>query len=160
MNLILRDRDGNVRAIAAVDDDCPREIVEKTWYLDGEYVIRREDNRRVFLHREVLGISHLDYRQCRGDHRDGDPLNNRRSNLRSTTAQQNAQNRPQRTHRGTYRGVTWHKAKGKWQATGCLNYQRKHLGYFDDEEMAARAVQEWRAQNMTHSDADREVARG
>jgi hypothetical protein len=161
MNIDVLNREGDVVAVAVVDDDCPAEIAGARWGLHEGYVARRPGKRGearpwIFLHREILGISHLDYRQCRGDHRDGDPLNNRRNNLRATTAQQNAQNRPVRTRRGTYRGVTWKKDKAKWAATGCLNYQRKHLGYFNDEEEAA---QEWRAQNMTHSDADLAVAR-
>ena len=42
-----------------------------------------------------------------------------------------------------HRGVTWHKATGKWRAQiGLGGGKQKHLGSFEDEEAAAAAVEE------------------
>ena len=38
-----------------------------------------------------------------------------------------------------YRGVSWYKRDGKWQAQLRVDGKEQHLGYFEDEEAAARA---------------------
>jgi len=38
----------------------------------------------------------------------------------------------------TFRGVSWHKLNQKWKANISINGKTKHVGYFDDEETAAR----------------------
>ncbi len=38
-----------------------------------------------------------------------------------------------------YRGVSWHKRDGKWQAQIKVAGENENLGFFDDEEEAARA---------------------
>ena len=38
-------------------------------------------------------------------------------------------------HGSQYRGVSWHKAQGKWQAAVQCNMKPKSLGYFVDEEV-------------------------
>lgn len=46
--------------------------------------------------------------------------------------------RPQKTSQ--YKGVSWHKREGKWRAAiNLAEGQKKHLGYFTNEEEAARA---------------------
>lgn len=67
------------------------------------------------------------------DHADGDGLNCQRGNLRAATYSQNNANRGPR--RGRFKGVNLHRASGKWLA----RIASRHLGYFDDEEAAARA---------------------
>lgn len=75
------------------------------------------------------------------DHINGDGLDNRRSNLRAATAQENARNRGRRTTSVSgYKGVSWHKASARWQASiGVGDRRWKHLGYFSDSADAARA---------------------
>jgi hypothetical protein len=142
-------------------DDHRADLMVRGWYIHTSgYVVREKfsDCRRtlLFLHHEVLGT-----RPERGvhlDHRNGNKLDNRYENLRLATVSQNLQNRPIRTKRGTYRGVTWKADQGpngKWCARAMINYKAYHIGYFEDEEEAARAVIAWRAEHMTHSDADR-----
>jgi hypothetical protein len=71
------------------------------------------------------------------DHRDRDPLNNSRSNLRLATHSQNQANRGANRRRGTsrFKGVSWSADKGKWQAT----LAKKYIGRFVNESDAARA---------------------
>lgn len=75
------------------------------------------------------------------DHINGDGLDNRRSNLRIATSSQNHANRKRllRVKSSVYRGVTWHKAAGKWQAAIKANQAFHYLGVYESEEDAARA---------------------
>jgi hypothetical protein len=89
------------------------------------------------MHRFVLGL--IDG-NVEGDHIDGDGRNNQRYNLRVATPSQNCQNRgmPSSNTSG-YKGVSWHKNSGRWQATIKYGPVRKHLGYFDNVQDAAKA---------------------
>lgn len=75
------------------------------------------------------------------DHKDWDGCNNQRHNMRNCTHAQNMQN--QKKRRGIYSskfiGVTWHKQKGKWQASIRIEGKLKFLGLFNLETDAALA---------------------
>lgn len=74
------------------------------------------------------------------DHINMDGLDNRRENLRLVTrGQNNANKKSSRNSRSKYKGVSWHKARRKWQATTRFREERFHLGYFSTEEEAAKA---------------------
>jgi hypothetical protein len=73
------------------------------------------------------------------DHRDGNGLNNRYSNLRSATYKQSNANTYRAQNATGYIGVSKTPA-GRWQARGRANGQRITLGVFDTAEEAARAV--------------------
>ena len=73
------------------------------------------------------------------DHKDGDGLNNRRSNIRIATTRQNTANRITRNKLG-YKGVIKGN-NGRYRASIRDHRQKnmKYLGTFDDIEDAARA---------------------
>ena len=74
------------------------------------------------------------------DHRDRNPLNNQRDNLRFCTHQQNGMNRAKTTNTASrYKGVTWSRHTGKWQASIMHDKKSIYLGVFPAEEDAARA---------------------
>jgi hypothetical protein len=74
------------------------------------------------------------------DHIDGDPANNRWSNLRECTNAENNQNRASRKNSSSkYVGVCWHKRDQKWVAHIRINGKPIHIGYFDTEEEAYQA---------------------
>lgn len=104
------------------------------------YVVRREGGRKgkfVLLHRRILGLTDP---LIKGDHRNGDGLDNLRENLRTATNQQNSQNgRSHCDSTSKYRGVSWDAARGKWTAGIGLSGKRVGLGRFDIEEDAALA---------------------
>ncbi len=76
----------------------------------------------------------------RTDHRNGNGLDNRRSNLRDATREGNSQNRRQRADNTSgYKGVTWHKRIDKWQAKVKADGVSRHVGYYETAEEAARA---------------------
>jgi hypothetical protein len=74
------------------------------------------------------------------DHINGNPLDNRRENMRLCTTSENTRN--QRAGMGgisAFKGVCYHKASAKWLAYIKVNAKQKHLGQFADETDAARA---------------------
>lgn len=74
------------------------------------------------------------------DHVDGNPANDRWSNLRDVTNQQNARNmkKPSNNTSGTI-GVCWAASKNKWEAKIKVDGKTKHLGRFTDINLAIAA---------------------
>jgi len=90
------------------------------------------------MHRLILRLQPGDKREC--DHRDGDGLNNQRSNLRICTKTQNQQNqRKQKSGSSKYKGVSWRQDYCKWRSRIQLNGKLIHLGYFLSEKAAGTA---------------------
>lgn len=72
------------------------------------------------------------------DHIDGNPLNNRRSNLRGCTRSQNLANSPKcRGSTSQYKGVHWSESHLGWVAQIKQNGKMKYLGQFGSEVEAA-----------------------
>lgn len=146
--------DGSVRAFAIIDAADAAIAAPFCWRMDGKgYAIRSVrlaacDWTVQLLHRDLLGLEAGDPRE--GDHIDGDPLNCRRQNLRILERGQNAQNRRGRGS-SPHRGVSWDRATGRWRAYGKSGRRFHHLGYFDDEDVAARVSAGWRATHLPFS---------
>lgn len=151
----LRNRKHEIIAYALVDpEDYERVINAAGWCLGGGYVHRTKwvggKERIDKLHRFILNIPNGDPRHV--DHKDINPLNNCKYNLRVCTSAENAQNQP--SHRGSsskYRGVYWNTTSNKWVAQCKQNGRRSFIRYFDDEEEAHQAVSRWRADHMPFS---------
>ena len=74
------------------------------------------------------------------DHRDGTAtLDNRRSNLRICSNAENQQNTGPRGGSSPFKGVSWSARKKKWLVQFRCQGQYHFVGYFVDEEAAARA---------------------
>jgi hypothetical protein len=71
------------------------------------------------------------------DHINGNGLDNRRANLRPATQQQNQANCHTIKSSSGYKGVTFHRATGRWQAAVGYNNRKVYLGLFDTPEQAA-----------------------
>lgn len=88
----------------------------------------------VQMHRLIVGA--VEGQQV--DHKDGDGLNNRRSNLRPCTQAENARSRRVfKIGRAGFKGVTY--IGPKYQARVVLNRVPFVVGYYDSAEDAARA---------------------
>lgn len=147
----LRNRRGEVVAHAIVDSEDAALVSNSRWTLQGEgYAHRhRGPGDWVLMHRLVMG----EPAGLEVDHRDGDHLNNRRSNLRVATHRQNQENR--RTHAKNtsgYRGVSWSESRQRWEVYCTVNYRRKFGGRYEDLDEAGAAAAALRELHMTHSD--------
>ena len=107
----------------------------------GKWYARRTDHssgrpRTIRLHRFILG-------PCAApqiDHKNGDGLDNRRTNIRPCTVSQNRANIDRaKNNKAGFKGVHLHKRTGKWRAVIRLNKRSIHLGLFHDRAEAARA---------------------
>ena len=136
---------GYVAIIDAVDvplvKDCNWSVRADARTRDKIYAVRVDPRvsgkkrKLTTLHRLLLGLESSD---INGDHRDGDTMNNRRSNLRPATQMQNSWNRKKSKNNTTgYIGVCkvhW----GRYQARIRIDKRNVNLGFFDDPIEAAR----------------------
>lgn len=122
------------------DEDAPRICVVR-WYAawDGHnwYATRKSGRnaQAITMHREVLSFPDGPV-----DHINGDTLNNTKHNLRVVSHQQNCFNskgNPSR-RKSKYKGVAWDATTQRWRATIEKDGHQTHVGYFLDEDEAAR----------------------
>lgn len=74
------------------------------------------------------------------DHVSGDPLDNRRENLRDAGASGNARNQTRKSAGSSrFKGVHWARDRSMWRACICVNYRTIHLGSFETEVAAQQA---------------------
>jgi HNH endonuclease len=72
--------------------------------------------------------------------------------LRLATHAENGQNRSAAGKGSSrFRGVSWSRAMGRWLAFACPSGQIHRLGYFEDEEEAARVAAAFRREHMPFS---------
>lgn len=88
----------------------------------------------VRLHKVLLGAG----RDSRVDHRNGDPLDNRRCNLRTATALENGRNIHKAIGRSRFKGVSWNIQRRHWRAVIRVDGRKIYLGSSRTEEGAAR----------------------
>lgn len=101
---------------------------------------------RYLAHRVAYFIYHgVDPKEKQVDHIDGNPLNNKITNLRLATGSQNQFNRSsQKNNKSGVVGVHWDKLRKKWRAYITARGERIYFGYFTDiaEAKAARIAAE------------------
>lgn len=107
---------------AKVDDSDFEELNKFRWCITNtHYVVRMRDRKLLQMHRQIL-------EEPKGfdvDHINGDPLDNRRENLRVATRSQNNMNRGlQANNTSGFRGVSFHKASGLWMVYIKVNGKR------------------------------------
>ncbi len=121
---------------AVVDDRNYQDLSQFKWYAQvtantvyAKTVYRYKGGFRFeLMHRRILGLIKGD--NIKADHRDGDGLNNQRSNLRTCTMRQNNMNRRKaKTNTSGYKGVTLCKIKNKWKSSIRIDGRSRTLGY-------------------------------
>jgi hypothetical protein len=132
----------NSPLVALVDNKDYERVVGIKWYINKKtgYVYGYISNKdKPYLHRYVLQLKKDDPSL---DHKDNNPLNCTRRNLRLCNDTQNVRNQRKRkvgTFTSQYKGVSWEKRVLKWRVTIFVNYKQIHVGTFDDEVEAAKA---------------------
>lgn len=123
-----------------VDDEDLSSVVVLGWgahkYGDGLfYASTKIAGRTVYMHRFIVGADE----DVEVDHRNGNGLDNRRSNLRVASHQQNLANQRHQTGVSSrFRGVSRYRG-GRWQASIKIDGKSRYVGHFDTEEEAALA---------------------
>mgnify|MGYP001616055250 FL=1 len=109
-------------------------------YLSKGYAVRMDysavPRRLIYMHRQIMDAPE----GVEVDHINRKKLDNQRANLRLATRSENARNQnKQKRTLSMFKGVYWRDHANRWQC--CIYVHRKqiHLGYFDNEEEAARA---------------------
>lgn len=98
--------------------------------------MRVYNNKRQTLHYLITGSPP---KGKETDHRNRNPLDNRRQNLRPATRSQSNMNRAKSLNKSSiYKGVSWNKNLCKWEAYINLNKKRTNLGYFYNENDAGK----------------------
>lgn len=94
---------------------------------------------RVYMHRLILGASHGQL----VDHKNGDPLDNRRANLRIATRAQNNTNKSlTRIPNSGFRGVCKQSGCNLWDVRFRFDGKLRYTGSYASPEEAARAYDE------------------
>jgi hypothetical protein len=111
---------------------------QQTRYPGKFYIVRRNNGKFVFLHREILEMSADDKRFV--DHINGNTLDNRVENLRFASPSQNGMNaKLSKANTSGFKGVTFNKRKEKWMAQIRFDGKNQFLGYFYTPEEAHTA---------------------
>lgn len=133
--------------VVLVDDEDYDRLSVYNWSISGTnrigYARRARKTgllqyKNQYMHREILGIEDPNIFI---DHKDGNTLNNQKSNLRLCNQSQNLANQgKQRDNTSGYKGVSWHKNRKTW--VGHVSHENKqvHVGVFDTAIEAAKAV--------------------
>jgi len=127
-----------------VDPDDYQKLAKLPWQLcdseTGQYALRLAGRQIIAMHRVIMNAP----RGSIVDHEDRNGLNNTRKNLRFATRTQNNCNVRRKTETKTskYKGVSFVPKTQKWRAQIKYNGISKHLGYFENEEDAARTYDE------------------
>ena len=94
--------------------------------IDGKYT-------KVFLHREILQAP----KGVEVDHINGDPLDNRRQNLRLCSRSENMRNARRRSDNTSgFKGVSFDRKRKMFEAYISHKGKKRSLGFFDDIETA------------------------
>lgn len=129
--------------VALVDDEDYARVNSYKWhtqlYRGGCYAVRQIKTapvQQIYMHRFIMDAPN----GLEIDHKNGNGLDNRRSNLRICTESDNRKNRKLNYNNVSgYKGVYWDKKMRKWRAKIKVNRRTIHLGSFTTPESASLA---------------------
>jgi len=108
------------------------------------------DGKDYLAHRLAFLYMTGEFPKDQADHIDGNPANNRWSNLRECTHAENQQNRASKPgSTSKHVGINRYKKTQKWRAAIKINGKPIHLGYFETEEAAYQAYCKAKAEHHT-----------
>jgi hypothetical protein len=128
--------------VTLIDEGDASRLEGLFWYRTangyvGAMTVTGGKRTAVLLHRHLTDAppkTHV-------DHINGNPLDNRRDNLRIVTPNINQVNRKRlnRNNSSGVRGVVWIKSREVWLAQIMVNRRNRFLGYFTHQENAITA---------------------
>lgn len=129
---------------AFVDDEDFEYLKQFRWHAKDKRGVFYAAGRIRVNGKQVLAYMHRVVLKAEAgqfvDHKDGNPLNNQKSNLRFCTRSENMMNRRRRCKGASkYKGVCFNKEAKKWAASLSINNKNIFLGYFLKEDDAAQA---------------------
>lgn len=111
---------------------------------DKKYLSTKIAGKHYCVHKLVYLWHHGEWPD-QVDHINQNSLDNRIDNLRLAGSCENMQNRKLfRNNSSGAKGVSWNKRVNKWQVYVGVNRKIKHLGYFEDFQLAELVAQEAR----------------
>lgn len=131
---------------AIVDDEDFESLLRYKWHTNKNnnthYAIhaykdkKTKKSKKIKMHRLIMNpTKHQEI-----DHKDGDGLNNQRSNLRICTGSQNNMNSKKRKNCSSkFKGVCWTRNDKKWRTRIIVDKKEIALGCFLKEIEAAKA---------------------
>jgi len=139
--IILYDKYGDRRDERAIVDLCDVAILKQyRWSMGGNGYVN-SPKLKIPLHRFIMGLDRFDKTMC--DHKNTNPLDCRKSNLRLVNKAQNEMNKGLRSNNTSgVTGVYWDKSMKKWNPKIGFKGKNIHLGYFDDIEDAIKERKE------------------
>lgn len=136
--LLCYDKNATLCGKAIIDKHNLPKIEGYTWYMfcEGCMCKRKEDGKKIFLHRLLLNVP--DDKVI--DHINGNRLDNREKNLRICSQKENSRNRKYKSSR-VYPGVKL-VPSGRYQVSIGVDYKGIYLGTFDTVEEAIKIKKE------------------
>lgn len=132
----------NSRYRAAVDDEDYTRLMQYKWYLCGNsksFSVKRlpwinGKTKNIPLANEIMHNYSTTF-----DHKDRNPLNNIKANIRECTYSQNNANK-EKMYKGSsiFKGVDFHKVTGKWRARISFRGKTLNLGSYSTDIEAAK----------------------
>lgn len=133
----LRGKNSNGR-YALVSDEDYESVSTCKWFVNNvgglSYAVTYKNNSGILMHRFILNP----HSSAIIDHKDRNPLNNQRDNLRLCTQSQNQKNRkPNINSSSAFKGIT-KTQQGKWRVRVTIDGVRTNFGTFSDEIEAVK----------------------
>jgi hypothetical protein len=119
-----------------IDNEDWKEVKKHKWSINNpskraKYV---RSSKHILLHRYIMNAS----KDKEVDHINGNPLDNRKQNLRICNKNENSKNRKVNINSSSgYRGVYWDMESNKWAVAISFNKKRIKIGRFKRKTDAA-----------------------
>jgi hypothetical protein len=125
---------------ALVDDEDFEFLNQWKWYSNHKYATRNLGKARVFMHRLLLNAPKDKF----VDHVNGNPLDNRKCNIRLCTYSENGRNQKLAKHNTTgFKGVSFQEKYKSYRVSLNINQKITYLGSYKSAEEAAIIYDIW-----------------
>ena len=126
-----------------IDNEDFERVIQYKWSIHKQLPnkLRVYNFYHGHIHRFILNITNS---KIHVDHINGNPLDNRKENLRLCSNKENTKSKNKsKSNTSGYKGVFFIKYRNKcWNARIGIDYKTIHLGYFYTKEDAAKAYNE------------------